>query len=113
MLAADDVPEDTEAFQFGSTPNNQPGMPIFQAPSTHFLQTFIIIEDDDGKFNDNYKLMQSGISVILVHKMYINYCPLADLGCDKNSIKNVIIGILFNLNKCVHSAPAIGVRTIF
>lgn len=48
-LLADDVPEVTEAFQVGSTPNNQPGMPIFLASTMLFQQTFIVIQDDDGK----------------------------------------------------------------
>ena len=55
-LLADDVSEDTEAFQVSSTPSNQPaGRPIFQSPRTVFRQSFVIIQDDDGKINDNYK----------------------------------------------------------
>lgn len=44
------MPEDTEAFQIGSTPSSESGAPIFQAPRTLFPQTFIIIQDDDSKY---------------------------------------------------------------
>jgi hypothetical protein len=53
-LLTDDTPEDTEAFQIGSTPSSQFGAPIYQAPSAFFPQTFIIIQDDDGIY---YKCM--------------------------------------------------------
>ena len=47
-LFTDNNPEDTEAFQIGSTPSTQIG-PIYQAPSVFFPQTFVIIQDDDGE----------------------------------------------------------------
>lgn len=49
ILLTDNTPEAKEAFQIGSSPNNQPGVPVYVAPSALFSQTFIIIEDDDGK----------------------------------------------------------------
>ena len=48
-LLADDDPEDTEAFQLSSTSGGQAGEPMFLPPNSLFTQTFIVIEDDDGK----------------------------------------------------------------
>ena len=48
-LVFDRVPESTEAFQISSAPSEN--FPNFLSPRNLFPQTFVVIEDDDCKFN--------------------------------------------------------------
>ena len=48
-LVSDRVPESTEAFQISSAPSE--GFPTFHSPQDLYPQTFVVIEDDDSKFN--------------------------------------------------------------